>query len=610
MCGIVGCVAQQDAQPILVHGLHQLEYRGYDSAGIATISAQGLMRRRVAGRVEMLGRLLDSDPVEGSVGIAHTRWATHGRPTENNAHPHLDASGRIALVHNGVIENHATLRTFLEQQGLKFDSETDTEVLAKLIGFFYTNTGDLLEAIRNALQEVSGTFGLALICSEFPGTLIAARRGSPLLVGVSDREYYVASDASPFADRISKVTYLEDDEIVMLNAEGMQFTNVDALVVEKEFSEIDLILEEIELNNYEHYMQKEILEQPDSIRNAQRGRLDVTNGAVVLGGLSGIERELALCKRMLLFGCGTAWHAALIGEYLMEDIAGVSAEVEYASELRYRNPLIEEGTLAIAISQSGETADTLAALREVKAKGATTMGVVNTVGSSIARETDAGVYLHIGKEVGVASTKAFLAQVTLLSMIATAIGRRKRLSPERAFEIVAELNRLPDKIAQVLECQEQVRALAYKYADKQNWLYLGRGVNFPVALEGALKLKEVSYIHAEGLPAAEMKHGPIALIDRNVPVVVLAVKDHTYAKVMANIEEVRSRDAQVIAIATEGDREIAAVAGEVIYVPEIMSFLSPIVTTIPLQFLAYYAALARGRDVDKPRNLAKSVTVE
>lgn len=610
MCGIVGYLGQREASEILLSGLSKLEYRGYDSAGLATLDDDYLATRRTVGRVKSLVDSVAAAPVGGSIGIAHTRWATHGRPSEENAHPHGDASQRIALVHNGIIENHAAIRSFLEQQGIKFSSETDTESLAQLIGFFYSRTGDLLGSVRQALSDVQGTFGIVVLCADAPRTLIAARRGSPLLVGVGDDEYIISSDASAIITHTSRVVYLEDNEIVTLDPTGMHVATIDAAPVEKEVHTLELKLEQIELAGYEHHMLKEIFEQPETLRNAMRGRLNRQTGEITLGGLKAGEREIARARRALLFGCGTAWHAALVGEYLFEDLARLPTDVDYASELRYRNPIIEEGTLAIAISQSGETADTLAALREVKTKGAAVLGIVNAVGSSIARETEAGVYLHVGPEIGVASTKAFTAQVAVLTMLALYMGRRRHLSPERTDLVLRELEQVPDKVQQALALSEQAKVLAQRLAQWDNWLYLGRGVNYPLALEGALKLKEISYIHAEGLPAAEMKHGPIAMIDPGMPVVVIAPRDHTYGKILSNIEEVRSRDGRVIAIANEPDTELERLADEVLYVPATMPCLSPLVTCIPLQLLAYHTAVVRGRDVDKPRNLAKSVTVE
>ena len=610
MCGIIGIVGRWPSHEVLLNGLSRLEYRGYDSAGVATVNGGSLEVRRAAGKVAELAQLLDREPAHGSTGIAHTRWATHGRPNVTNAHPHVDSSGRIALAHNGIIENHAALRALLEKQGIEFSSETDTEALVQLIGYFYEQSGELLESVRRALSDVVGTYGIALICSDHPDTLIAARRGSPLIVGVGEGEYVVSSDGSAIVEQTSNVVYLNDNEIVSLGDGGMQVTTIDSVPVHKEIDVLEMSLEEIQLGGYEYHMLKEIYEQPECLRNAMRGRLNQRDGEVVLGGLNEYQRELARCTRLILTGCGTAWHAGLIGEFLFEELARVPTEVEYASELRYRNPLIENDTVAIAISQSGETADTLAAMREIRTKGAIVLGVVNAVGSTIARETEGGVYLHVGAEIGVASTKAFTAQVAVLAMMAIDIGRRRHLSAERRIELLDELARLPDKVEEALKLDGQIQALANRLADRENWLYLGRGVSFPVALEGALKLKEISYIHAEGLPAAEMKHGPIALIDDQMPVVAVAPRTHVYDKVISNIEEVQTRRGQVVAVASEGDTELERLAEEVIYVPSTLPMLTPMLTTIPLQLLAYHAAIIRGHDVDKPRNLAKSVTVE
>ena len=610
MCGIVGYVGQREAAEILLNGLGKLEYRGYDSAGLTIIDEGRLETRRTVGRVKSLVENVAKKSVPGTIGIAHTRWATHGGPTEINAHPHIDASGRISLVHNGIIENHSSIRLFLEQQGISFKSETDTEALAQLIGFFYSRNGDLLGSVRQALCDVQGTFGIVVLCADAPRTLIAARRGSPLIVGVGDGEYVISSDASAIITHTSRVVYLEDNEIVSLDPGGMHVATIDAAPVEKEVELLEITLEQIELAGFEHHMLKEIFEQPETLRNAMRGRVNLQTSEITLGGLKNCERELPRAHRAILFGCGTAWHAALVGKYLFEELARLPTVVDYASELRYRNPIIEEGTLAIAVSQSGETADTLAAVREVKTKGATVLGVVNSVGSSIARETEAGVYLHVGPEIGVASTKAFTGQVAVLTMLALYLGRRRHLSAERTDHVLRELDQIPAKVQQALELSAQVKTLAERLAEWENWLYLGRGVNYPLALEGALKLKEISYIHAEGLPAAEMKHGPIAMIDPGMPVVVIAPRDHTYGKILSNIEEVRSRYGRVIAIANEPDRELDRLADEVLYVPSTTACLSPLVTSIPLQLLAYHTAVVRGHDVDKPRNLAKSVTVE
>ncbi|SFJ19053.1 glutamine--fructose-6-phosphate transaminase (isomerizing) [Planctomicrobium piriforme] len=611
MCGIVGYLGTSNAPPLLLSGLKHLEYRGYDSAGMAVIGANGLEIRRCVGRVSALEDLVHQQPISGSLGIAHTRWASHGKPSEENAHPHVDQARKIALVHNGIIENHAALRTCLSEKGVQFSSETDTEVLAQLIGCYYAQSGKLVCSVREALKMVQGTFGIAVICEDEPQTLIAARQGSPLLVGMVEHgEYLVASDPAALAGRAPQAVFLKDGEMAIVTPAGIELSTIDAEPVGVTFEAIDQTLERIELGRFEHYMQKEIHEQPESLRMTLSGRVDSRTANITLGGLTNFERQLSHFKRVLLFGCGSAWHAGLIGEYLIEELAELPTEVQYSSELRYRNPLIEEGTLAIAISQSGETADTLAALHEVRTRGATVLGIVNNVGSTIARETDAGVYLHVGPEIGVASTKAFLGQVTVLSMLAVYLGRRKHLSRDTISTFLSELERIPEAIEQTLLLESQMREIAYKFSGRQNWLYLGRGINYPTALEGALKLKEVSYIHAEGLPAAEMKHGPIAMIDEGMPVVVIATRDVTYQKILSNMEEVRSRGGEVIAIVNQPDAQIERLAKNVVVVPRTQPMLSPLVASVPLQLLAYHAALSRGLDVDKPRNLAKSVTVE
>jgi glucosamine--fructose-6-phosphate aminotransferase (isomerizing) len=616
MCGIVGYVGPRPAAELLVTGLRRLEYRGYDSAGIATLDGDRVLHRhRAVGEVDNLARAVAAEHAPGTTGIAHTRWATHGAPNERNAHPHFDASGTIAVVHNGIIENYRSIRAFLTEQGIDPASDTDTEALAQLIGYLYHDggngeSGNLLASVRRALHDVRGTFGLLVLSRDHPDQVIAARRGSPVLVGVGDGEYVVASDGAAVIEHTRQVVYLDDNEIALLTRDGLRASTIDDIPLSKHVSTLEVRLQEIELDGHRHHMSKEIHEQPAALRNTLRGRVDLTDGKVVLGGLADRERELARYQRVILTGCGTAWHAGLVGEYLFEELARVPAEVEYASELRYRNPVIQRNTLGIVLSQSGETADTVAALRELQLKGATTLGIVNVVGSSIARETDAGVYLHVGPEIGVASTKAFTGQVAVLALLAINMGRRRHLSAERTAGLLTQLDKIPAKIERILAMADDIRQLTERYVDRDNWLYLGRGVNYPVALEGALKLKEISYIHAEGLPAAEMKHGPIALIDRGMPVVVVAPRDHTYDKVVANIEEVKGRAGSIIAIATEGDRHLAELADAIIYVPKTHPLLSPLVTTIPLQLMAYYAALARGHNVDRPRNLAKSVTVE
>ncbi len=607
MCGIVAYTGFRDARPILIEGLKRLEYRGYDSAGIAIVN-NGLKVKKSAGRISVLEGLIINDDLRGTCGMAHTRWATHGAPNDVNAHPHTDASGRIALIHNGIIENYKSLRTYLEHRGVEFKSETDTEVLVQLIGHFYTK--DLETAVRTALQDVRGTYGIAVVCSEEPGKIVAARKGSPLIIGVGDGEYVVASDAAAIVQHTTQVIYLNDGEMAVVWDDGFKTTTLDAMPVNKEVTELEITLEDIELSGHEHFMLKEILEQPAAMADCMRGRVTANDGRIHLGGLANLTRELVRTKRFILTGCGTAWHAGLIGEYLFEDLARIPAEVEYASEFRYRNPIIEPGTVVIAISQSGETADTLAALREARDKGALAIGAVNVVGSTIARETDAGVYLHVGPEIGVASTKAYIGQVLVLTMIALYLGRRRHLSQPDLQAYIEALDSIPEKVRQITQQSAEIRVVADKFKDSENWLYLGRGYNYPTALEGALKLKEISYIHAEGMPAAEMKHGPIALITKDMPVVFIATKNSQYDKVISNIEEVRARSGRVIAVATEGDTDIASLAEHVFYVPDVPEPLQPLVTIIPLQLLAYHAAVLRGCDVDKPRNLAKSVTVE
>ncbi len=608
MCGIVAYVGFRRAQPILIEGLKRLEYRGYDSAGIAVLREAGLVVRKTPGRISALESLLDAETEAGNCGLAHTRWATHGAPNQINAHPHLDASGRIALVHNGIIENYAALRTYLQQKGLAFRSDTDTEVLTQLIGHFYT--GNLEDAVRKALNEVRGTYGIAVISSDDPAKIVAARKGSPLIIGVGDGEFVVASDAAAIIQHTTQVIHLGDGEMAVVRPDGFKTTTLDNVPVTKEVSEVEFSLEEIELAGHEHFMAKEIFEQPEALRNCLRGRLDLNEGRVVLGGLAGVSRELAQTRRIVISACGTAWHAALVGEYLFEDLARIPTEVEYASEFRYRNPIVDEGTVVIVVSQSGETADTLAAAREAAEKGALVLGVVNVVGSTLARETHAGVYLHVGPEIGVASTKAYVGQVAVLTLMALQLGRRKLLSQTETADYIRRLADVPTQIREITAQSEEIRDVAQRYKDAENWLYLGRGYNYPTALEGALKLKEISYIHAEGMPAAEMKHGPIALINEGMPVVFIATRNSQYDKVLSNIEEVRARGGRIIAVATGGDDEIRRLADHVFYVPDTLEPLQPLLNIVPLQLLAYHAAVLRGCNVDKPRNLAKSVTVE
>jgi glucosamine--fructose-6-phosphate aminotransferase (isomerizing) len=665
MCGIIGYVGKQQALPILLEGLKRLEYRGYDSAGLAVLNGHGLQVRKAVGRISSLeGKVTaEVDPLllNGSVGMAHTRWATHGAPSEVNAHPHLDTRQRIAVVHNGIIENHAALRQFLERTGVVFSSQTDTEVLSHLIAYHINgdtaphkkadsqpsshtilSSGEstlwssaeppasdktprqlgpldssapptklsLLDGVLAALSQVVGTFGIAVLSQDEPETLVAARRGSPLLVGIGKEEFIIASDAAAIVAHTSNVIHLEDNEAVEITPGRLRTVTLDAVPVSKMVEHITVSLGQIELGNYPHRMLKEICDQPESLQNCLRGRLDTLGQRVIFGGLARVERELSRTHRFILTGCGTAWHAALVGEYLMEDLARIHTEVEVASELRYRNPLIDELTTLVAVSQSGETADTLGALREVRDRGALALGVVNVVGSSVARNTDAGIYLHVGPEIGVASTKAFTAQVATLAMLAMWMGRRRHLSAERYSELVAALAQIPAQIAEVLLQSEHIAQAVGKVYLRQNWLFLGRGYHLPVALEGALKLKEVSYIHAEGLSAAEMKHGHIALIEEGMPVVAIAPQGSQYEKMLSNIEECKARGARVLAVGTRGDERLRALAEEMFEIPPVLEPLQPLLSVVPLQLLAYHAAVLRGCNVDRPRNLAKSVTVE
>ncbi|HUU10951.1 MAG TPA: glutamine--fructose-6-phosphate transaminase (isomerizing) [Phycisphaerae bacterium] len=610
MCGIVGYIGNKQAYPILLEGLKRLEYRGYDSAGVA-IQQGGdgrLMVVKSKGRISQLEARMQGREAAGTLGIAHTRWATHGAPNDVNAHPHTDASGRLAVVHNGIVENWSALRQLLESEGVVFRSDTDTEVLAHLFARHYK--GDLEKAVQQGLQEVRGAYGIAVIHADEPDVLVAARNGSPLIIGVGEGEYIVASDASAIIEHTTNVIYLEDSEMATVRRGGLVTSTIDAVPTHKEVQQVEWSLAQIEKKGYPHFMLKEIMEQPESLSDTMRGRLDVEAGEVHLGGINDVAKALTHARRVILAACGTAWHAGLVGEFLFEDLARIPTEVEYASEFRYRNPIVDEGTVVICISQSGETADTLAAMREARLKGALALGIVNVVGSTIARETDAGVYLHCGPEIGVASTKAFSSQLVVLIMTAMFLGRRRHLAPYQAREIIKGLQAVPGQVRRVLALDEQIQTVAAAYKDCPNWLYLGRGYNYPVALEGALKLKEISYIHAEGLPAAEMKHGPIALITEEMPVVFLANRGLQYEKVLSNMEEVRSRGGQVIAVATEGDEEIRRLARHVLYVPDVPEPFQPILNVVPLQLLAYHVAVLRGCAVDKPRNLAKSVTVE
>jgi glucosamine--fructose-6-phosphate aminotransferase (isomerizing) len=623
MCGIIAYVGRKLAQPVLIEGLKRLEYRGYDSAGIAVIDSTGNMHlRKAVGRISVLEHFINQkNPLPPAhIGMAHTRWATHGAPTECNAHPHLDNTGHIALIHNGIIENYAVLKKLLTEKGHTFSSQTDTEVLAVLIGDLYAElrlhnhippgVSLLGRAVQAALHQVEGTYGIAVCCKDEPDTLIVARKGSPLIVGVGDEEYVVASDASAIVEHTTQVIYLNDNEMAVLKPESFKTMTIDDIEVSPVISQLEHKLEEYELGEYPHYMLKEIFEQPTAISNCLRGRVDQREGRIVFGGIQQHARQLVQARRFILTGQGTAWHAGLVGDYLMEDLAKVVTETTYASEFRYRNPLVEENTVIVAISQSGETADTLAALREAKEKGAFSLGVVNVVGSTIAREVDAGIYLHAGPEIGVASTKAFTCQCVVLTLLSLYVGRRKFMSQQTCQELIDGLCAIPDQLQSVLAQSDIIRDITQKFCDRENWLFLGRGYHYPVALEGALKLKEISYIHAEGMPAAEMKHGPIALINEGMPVVFIATRGSQYDKVLSNIEEVRARGGHIIAVATEGDTNITRHSDHVIYVPDVPEPLQPLLTVVPLQLIAYHAAVLRGCNVDKPRNLAKSVTVE
>ena len=611
MCGIVGYVGHGKALDVLISGLKRLEYRGYDSAGYALQTDHSLLVRKCMGRVSDLEKMDSGEASEATTGIAHTRWATHGEPSTVNAHPHSDASGRISLVHNGIIENYKALRRKLSNQGITFESETDTEVLAKLVGSEVAKGKPLFIAVKDALAQVRGAYGIAVISADQPSTLVAARYGSPLVVGVGEGENIVASDVAAIVSHTRNVIYLEEGEMVEITKAGISSNSSDPRMTRDRIEHVDWDLSEIEKDGFDHYMLKEIYSQPESLRNAFRGRLDMEEGTAHLGGLEMTSSDMREIKRIVITACGTSWHSGLIGKYIIETLARIPVDVEYASEFRYRDPVLEPGTVMLVISQSGETADTLAALRLARKRGVRVFGIVNVVGSTIARETDAGVYIHAGPEIGVASTKAFTSQTMILSLIALALGRAKgTLTREEGIGICRDIKAIPDKVEHILAGSNAIMEIAKQFTYASNFLYLGRGVNYPVALEGALKLKEISYIHAEGYPAAEMKHGPIALIDDLMPVAVIAVKDAAYEKVVSNIQEVKARRGRVLAIATEGDSEIKSTADWVLEIPAVSDILVPLLSVIPLQLLSYYIAVARGCDIDKPRNLAKSVTVE
>ncbi len=608
MCGIVGYVGPRDATPMLVAGLKRLEYRGYDSAGVSLLGGGTLSTRKTKGKIAMLEAAISADPIEGTTGIAHTRWATHGPPNECNAHPHHDCSGTISLVHNGIIENYSSLRAMLQKTGHTFVSETDTEVLAHLVEAAFD--GNLEEAVIDALALVEGTYGIAVISSRDPDKIVAARKGSPLLLGLGTGEYYVASDVAAILQHTRDVVYLDDGEMAVLTPSGYRVSNLDDETVKKSVSRIEWNLDQIEKGGFDHFMLKEIFEQPQTIQNTMRGRLMSDDGFSKLGGLNLSMEDLQNLDQVIITACGTSWHSALIGEMMIEEFARIRCEVEYASEFRYRNPIVTDRTLCVVISQSGETADTLAAMREAKRRGAKTLGLVNQVGSTMAREDDGGIYLHAGPEIGVASTKAFTSQVIALALLTLKLGRLRNMSVVQGREVAQALEALPDQIQQILDRAKEIETIAEAFVDAKNFLYLGRGYNFPVALEGALKLKEISYIHAEGYPAAEMKHGPIALIDEEMPVVFVAPHDAVFEKVVSNIQEVKARGGRVIAITSRDEESLAGKIDYEFRIPTTIDMLNPVLTVIPLQLLAYYIAAKRGLNVDQPRNLAKSVTVE
>ena len=608
MCGIIGYVGDKLATPLLIDGLRRMEYRGYDSAGVAIMNGKGVETRKAAGKIARLESAIDANPPHGTLGIGHTRWATHGPPNETNAHPHVSTDRTIAVVHNGIIENATVLKAGLEARGFKFTSDTDTEVLAHLIEAVYA--GNLEAAVIEALRQVEGTYGIAVISSKEKDKIVAARKGSPLLVGLGDGEYYVASDASAILSHTRNVVYLDDGDVAVITREGYKILDLDAIARDKPVSHIDWDLDQIERGGYPHFMLKEIFEQPTTVENTMRGRLILEEGFSKLGGLNISKEDLLKIDNIIITACGTSWHSALIGEMMIEELCRIPVEVEYASEFRYRNPIVTPTTLCIVISQSGETADTLAAMREAKRRGARTLGLVNQVGSTIAREDDGGIYLHAGPEIGVASTKAFSSQVIALALFTLKLARLRNLSVSQGREIAQALAKLPEQIQSILDRADEIEALADEFKRATNFLYLGRGYNFPAALEGALKLKEISYIHAEGYPAAEMKHGPIALIDEMMPVVCIAPHDSVFDKIASNIQEVKARKGTIIAITTRAEPSLAGKIDYEFRIPETVDLLTPILASVPLQLLAYYIAVKRGCNVDQPRNLAKSVTVE
>ena len=610
MCGIVGYIGDKNCVPILINGLKRLEYRGYDSAGISIINNGDASLVKNKGKVSALEEKVNSLKMNAVLGIGHTRWATHGIPNETNAHPHSNEENTLFLIHNGIIENYQTIKKGLKKIGYNFRSETDSEVLVQLIDSFLKEDYSLTKAVQLALNEVEGTYGIAVIYKNEPDKIIVARKGSPLVLGLGNNENFIASDVSAILAHTKQVIYLDDGELAVVTKDGFTVKTISDVEIEKEIHEISMTLDEIDKGGYTHFMLKEIMEQSESVTNSMRGRLLPDEGTAKLGGLTNVIDRLVNSNRIIISACGTSWHAGLVGEYMLEQYTRIQTEVEYASEFRYRNPIITKDDTVIFISQSGETADTLAALREAKSRGALVLGVCNVVGSTIARESDAGVYIHAGSEIGVASTKAFTSQLIVLALITLLIARKKNLSVAEGKELVSALQDLPNKISGILELNDKIEKLADEFKDSKNFLYLGRGYNFPAALEGALKLKEISYIHAEGYPAAEMKHGPIALIDANMPVVFIATKDSTYEKVISNIEEVRARGGRIVAVASENDDEIDNLVNYSVKIPDTVEMLRPILTSIPLQLLAYHIAVKKGLNVDQPRNLAKSVTVE
>jgi glucosamine--fructose-6-phosphate aminotransferase (isomerizing) len=613
MCGIVAYIGTQKAYPVLIKGLKRLEYRGYDSAGVALLNGE-LKVYKCKGKVAELENYLQNNKmnIDGKIGIGHTRWATHGEPNDRNAHPHYSENEKLAIIHNGIIENYSSLKEELIKRGREFHSDTDTEVLIHLIEDIQLNEAvDIPTAVRIALNQVVGAYAIVIINKDNANQLVAAKKGSPLVIGLGKGEYFIASDATPIVEYTRNVIYLEDEEIATIERSGIQIKTIRNQIKTPYVQALELKLEMLEKGGYDHFMLKEIYEQPRSIKDSMRGRIDSNKGIVVVGGIKDYENKLLDANRIIILGCGTSWHAGLVGEYLFEDLARIPVEVEYASEFRYRNPIINEKDVVLAISQSGETADTLAAIELAKAKGASILGICNVVGSSIARTTHAGSYTHAGPEIGVASTKAFTSQVTVLTLMALSMARMKQTLPESSFrQIMVELESLPEKVERVLKTNAKIQYISDLFKDATNFLYMGRGYCFPVALEGALKLKEISYIHAEGYPAAEMKHGPIALIDEEMPVVVIATKNSIYEKVLSNIQEVKARKGKIIAIVTEGDSRVSKIADYTIEIPDVHECLTPILAVVPLQLLSYHIAVMRGCNVDQPRNLAKSVTVE